>query len=592
MRLPDELHGRQLTRRQLMTYFGMAGAGAVLATPAATWAAQMAGAQTIAKAASTAAAGSDLEAVEHIVFLMMENRSYDHYFGDYPKGRGFNDHPAGSLGAFAQSYPGGSALIPPDVLLPFHLDSTAGLECTDDLTHDWGPQHLCWDGGKMDAFVSTHTSSAYEGANGAMTMGYYKREDLAFYYALADAFTLCDGYHSSILGPTHPNRLMANSGTIDPAGLQGGPVTDTNATPDTIWDCTWPTMQEVLQDAGVSWKVYSPSNLGVSGQYASLAQYPTWSPALYNPITNPEVMAVSDHVLPYFTSFRNPLSPLYAKAFEPTFPNDFVADIASGSLPSVSWIIPPLGFDEHPSSSPANGMYFTSLVLDALIANTELWSKTALFLMYDENDGWFDHVPPPTAPAGTPGEYVTGTQNNIQEPGYASQTLSISGPLGLGMRVPALVISPFSRGGHIASETFDHTSQLQLVGARFGVEVPNVSPWRRETVGDLSSAMFQSKPNTNVPKLPATAVYMPLSGSCAAVDQDTESGGASPSVPTKQTMPVQGGGSEPASKYYATTSEQDAVADDDRTSLDFVSPGPQTVKSSYNRLAAEPLNRV
>jgi phospholipase C len=592
VRLPEDLHGKNLTRRQLMTYFGMAGAGAVLAAPAAAWASQLAGAETVTKAASTAAAGSDLGAVEHIVFLMMENRSYDHYFGDYPAGRGFNDHPAKSLGAFAQNYPGGSALVPPDVLLPFHLDSSAGLECTDDLTHDWGPQHLCWDDGKMDAFVSTHTSSTYEGANGAMTMGYYQRADLAFYYALADAFTLCDGYHSSILGPTHPNRLMANSGTIDPAGLAGGPVTDTNATPDLIWDCTWPTMQEVLQDAGVSWKVYSPSNVGLSGKYASLAQYPTWSPALYNPITNPEIMGVSDHVLPYFTAFRDPLSPLYQKAFGPTFPNNFVADIAAGSLPSVSWIIPPLGFDEHPSSSPANGMYFTSLVLDALTSNTELWSKTALFLMYDENDGWFDHVPPPTPPAGTAGEYLTATPSNLREPGNSSQTLDITGPLGLGMRVPCLAISPFSRGGHIATETFDHTSQLQLIAARFGVEVPNVSAWRRKTVGDLTSAMFQSKPNESVPAFPATSVLMPLTGTCGAISQDTESGGASPTVPTKQTMPVQGGGSEPASKYYATTSEQEAIPDTERTSLDFASPGPQTLKSSYNRLLGEPVESV
>ena len=592
MRLPEDLHGKNLTRRQLMTYFGMAGAGAVLAAPAAAWAAQMAGAETIAKAVSTSAAGSDLGAVDHIVFLMMENRSYDHYFGDYPKGRGFSDHPRNSLGAFAQNYPGGSALVPPDVLLPFHLDRTAGLECTDDLTHDWGPQHLCWNGGKMDSFVSTHTSSTYEGANGAMTMGYYERADLAFYYALADAFTLCDGYHSSILGPTHPNRLMANSGTIDPAGLHGGPVTDTNATPDLIWDCTWPTMQEVLQDAGVSWKVYSPSNLGVTGKYASLAQYPTWSPALYNPITNPEIMGVSDHVLPYFTAFRNPLSPLYQKAFGPTFPNNFVADIAAGSLPSVSWIIPPLGFDEHPSSSPANGMYFTSLVLDALTSNTELWSKTALFLMYDENDGWFDHVPPPTPPAGTPGEYLTATPSNVREPGWSSQTLGSTGPLGLGMRVPCLAISPFSRGGHIATETFDHTSQLQLIAERFGVEVPNVSAWRRETVGDLTSTMFQAKPNETVPSLPATAVLMPLTGTCGAIYQDTESGGASPTVPTKQTMPVQGGGSEPASSYYKLTAEQNAVPETERTSLDFASPGPQTLKSSYNRLLGQPVEHV
>ena len=109
------------------------------------------------------------------------------------------------------------------MLLPFHLDSTQGMECTDDLTHDWGPMHLCWNNGKMDSWVKVHTSSTYEGAHGAMTMGYYEREDLPFYYALADAFTLCDAYHCSILGPTHPNRLMANSGTIDPAGTQRRP---------------------------------------------------------------------------------------------------------------------------------------------------------------------------------------------------------------------------------------------------------------------------------------------------------------------------------------------------------------------------------
>ncbi len=230
----------------------------------------------------------------------------------------------------------------------------------------------------MDAFVSTHTSSTYEGSDGTMTMGYYLREDLPFYWALADNFTLCDSYFCSILGPTHPNRLMANSGTIDPAGTSGGPVTDTNPTPDVLWNCTWPTMQEVLQDAGVPWKVYHPSNADLSAPYLELGSQPTWDPALYNPTLNPEVMVATDHVLPYFTAFRNPLSPLYTNAFTPTFPNDFVADVASGALPSVSWIIPPLGFDDHPSSSPNQGQYFVSLVLNALTANKAVWSKTAV----------------------------------------------------------------------------------------------------------------------------------------------------------------------------------------------------------------------
>ena len=329
--------------------------------------------------------------------------------------------------------------------------------------------------------------------------------------------------------------------------------------------------------------MHSPSNAGVSGQYASLTQYPTWSPALYNPIANPEVMGATDHVLPYFAAFRNPLSPLYQKAFTPTFPNDFVADVKSGSLPSVSWIIPPLGFDEHPSSAPANGMWFTSLVLDALTSNPNVWSKTAFFLMYDENDGWFDHVPPPTPPAGTPGEYLTASPPSIgdSQPG----TLNIAGPLGLGVRVPMLVISPFSRGGHVASEVFDHTSQLKLVSERFGVEVPNVSAWRRATVGDLTSTQFQSPANAAVPALPATSVLMPLTGSCSMFSQDTESGGAAPSVPTKQTMPTQGGGSQPASYYYPGITKQDGgVPDGHRTTVGVAGSALATTKSAYNRL--------
>ncbi|HUA05984.1 MAG TPA: alkaline phosphatase family protein [Solirubrobacteraceae bacterium] len=583
MNLPDDLQGRTLSRRALLRYFGMLGAGAVVSNSAAAWAASSSGARLVGRAASTKAAGSDLGAIEHIVFLMMENRSYDHYFGDYPRGRGFDDHPAHSLGVFAQDYPGATELIPPNVLLPFHLDSTQGMECTDDLTHEWGPMHLCWNDGEMDSWVKVHTSSTYEGAHGAMTMGYYRREDLPFYYALADAFTLCDAYHCSILGPTHPNRLMANSGTIDPAGAQGGPVTDTNTTPDLVWNCSWTTIQELLEEAGVPWKVYSPSNAGVSGQYASLTQYPTWSPALYNPIANPEVMGATDHVLPYFTAFRNPLSALYQKAFTPTFPNDFVADVKSGALPSVSWIIPPLGFDEHPSSAPANGMWFTSLVLGALTSNPSVWSRTAFFLMYDENDGWFDHVPPPTAPPGTPGEYLTASPPSLGDP--APGTLNIAGPLGLGVRVPMLVISPFSRGGHIASEVFDHTSQLKLVSERFGVEVPNVSAWRQATVGDLTSALFQSPADAAVPALPATSALMPLTGTCSEFTQDSESGGAAPSVPTKQTMPTQGGGSQPASYYYPGVSKQESgVSDGHRTTVGVAGSALTTTKSAYNRL--------
>jgi phospholipase C len=443
----------------------------------------------------------------------------------------------------AQAYPGASSLKPADVLLPFHLNVASGDYCTDDLTHEWGPQHLCWNNGAMDSYVKTHTSSTYEGADGAMTMGYYNRSDLPFYYALADNYTLCDSYHCSILGPTHPNRLMANSGSIDPAGLHGGPVTDTNGSPEVLWTCTWPTVQEVLEDAAIQWKAYHPSNLDLSPQYAALAAYPTWDPALYNPTVNPEVMLVSDHVVPYFKSFENPLSPLHQKAFNQTFPGQFARDIQAGNLPAVSWIIPPLGFDEHPSSSPERGMYFTSLVLEALTSNPDVWAHTVLFLMYDENDGWFDHVAPPVAKAGTADEYLTAAT-------IATDTLGIRGPLGLGVRVPMLVVSPFSRGGHIATEMLDHTSQLRFLGERFGIEVPNVSEFRRFVSGDLTTTLFNSAPDYAVPNLPAVSLALPAaSGSCDEVNQDSESGGASPSIPSPQTMPTQQGTTVLASEY-------------------------------------------
>src|ERR1700722_15323060 len=135
--------GAGLTRRELLKSLGFFGAAAAVGTGAWRGPARP-GARRVSEAMAAPPAGSDLGAIDHIVFLMMENRSYDHYFGAYPRGRGFNDHPKNSLGAFAQDYPGGAGLVPPGKLLPFHLDSAAGSECTNDLTHDWGPMHLCW----------------------------------------------------------------------------------------------------------------------------------------------------------------------------------------------------------------------------------------------------------------------------------------------------------------------------------------------------------------------------------------------------------------------------------------------------------------
>jgi phospholipase C len=221
-------------------------------------------------------------------------------------------------------------------------------------------------------------------------------------------------------------------------------------------------------------------------------------------------------------------------------------------------------------------------VLDELTSNPKVWAKTALFIMYDENDGWFDHVPPPTAPRGTRGEYLTTSTFPAGEPN--PDTRGFSGPLGLGVRVPLLVVSPFSRGGHIATEVFDHTSQLQLISKRFGVEVPNVSAWRRKKVGDLTSTLFNSKRDASVPKLPKTSIVFAPTGPASYNSQWSESGGFGPSIPTKQRMPKQSGGSDPASKFFKLDTVEEAIPDEARTMIDISGPPNETVKSRGNRL--------
>jgi phospholipase C len=198
-----------------------------------------------------------------------------------------------------------------------------------------------------------------------------------------------------------------------------------------------------------------------------------------------------------------------------------LADFRSGNIPQVSWICPPAQYTEHPDYMPAAGEDYTNQILSALMSNPGLWSRTAFFLTYDENDGQFDHVAPPVAPPGTPGEFVDGL------------------PIGLGFRVPTLVISPFSRGGYVCGDTFDHTSVLRFIEARFGVEVANLSKWRRETCGDLTSAFnFGKPPDPSIPALPETA-------NAVEVAEHNAKTLPAPAPPRSQTMPQQEPGTRP-----------------------------------------------
>ena len=284
-------------------------------------------------------------------------------------------------------------------------------------------------------------------------MGYYNREDIPFQFALAEAFTICDTYHSSVMGPTWPNRMYWMTGTIDPDGLHGGPILSNTAPPGGY---TWTTYAERLEQAGISWKVYQQKdNYGCN-------------------------------LLETFKVFREAKkgSPLYAKGMERGDEGEFEHDAANDRLPAVSWIIPTSYQSEHPDYMPADGAAFVAGKLDAIAANPDVWAKTAFILNYDENDGIFDHVPPPVPPAGTPHEFVNGV------------------PIGGGFRVPCIIISPWTTGGWVCSQPFDHTSVLQFLEQFTGVREPNISDWRRSTFGDLTSAFRIRRADNKVPHLP------------------------------------------------------------------------------------------
>ncbi|HWC38016.1 MAG TPA: alkaline phosphatase family protein, partial [Acidimicrobiales bacterium] len=503
----------RLTRRQLLGA-GLAG-GAGLALSACS------GSGVVRRAASVRPSGRDLDAIQHVVYVMQENRSFDHYFGSYRGVRGFNDHQGSNLGPFAQAWPADPSTPHPRTLLPYHLDAaTVQAQCagsSDKPIHDWPPQHQSWNGGHPN-FVAVHAQQSNDGpAQGPLVMGYLDRTDLPFYYALADTFTICDNYYCSVLGPTMPNRLYFMSGTMDPTSSHGGPVMHTPGFSDSlqaVGSVDWPTMPEQLSAHNISWKVYQPPGSAV-------------------PVTSLS-LAAGFNALLYFKQYLQPGSDLYKRAFLPTWPDEFAADVRQGTLPQVSWLLPTIVDSEHPSAVPDLGMAYVNQVLHTLASNPDVWSKTVLFVTYDENGGFFDHVAPPTAPPGTAGEYLTGT--------LPAKAGGISGPIGLGFRVPTLVLSPFSRGGYVNSDTFDHTSMLRFLETRFGVPVPNLSPWRRSTVGDLTSTLAFGSTNASVPPLPAAPGSAPPTCPNSTNEGSLLSAAPQLSIPTNQHMPSQEAG--------------------------------------------------
>ena len=435
-----------------------------------------------------------IQDVEHIVVLMQENRSFDHYYGVMRGVRGFGDpHPIVLPSGQPVWYQAeGSSVVP-----PFRPDvGNLALTFIEDLDHSWDGTHQMFNDGNWDQWLPAKTTTC---------MAHMERADLPFHYALADAFTVCDGYHCSMLGPTDTNRYYMWTGWDGNDGTGGGPVIANDEL-----GYGWQTYPERLQDAGISWKIYQDAGEGLDAAGA----WGWTSDDAY-------IGNYGDNSLLYFFNYQNaaPGSPLYQAARTGTdvsagggFFDILQSDVQSGNLPSVSWIVSPEAYTEHPAWPAGYGAWYTAGVLNALTSDPDVWAKTVLLITFDENDGFFDHVPAPYPNVGgLSGDSTVSTEFELFEgtAGTPKGTNGVVGPFGGGVRVPLLAVSPWSKGGYVCSETFDHTSLIRFIEQRFGVDEPQITPWRRAVFGDLTSAFDFESASDTLPKLPSVAAYKP-----------------------------------------------------------------------------------
>lgn len=458
-----------------------------------------------ALAADPAVETGTIQDLKHIVILMQENRGFDHYFGTMRGVRGYGDR-------FPVPLENGKDIWYQSngerELSPFHMDPERfNALLAPSTPHGFADSQAAWNQGRFGNWPK------YKKDN---SMGYFQREDIPFQFALAEAFTLCDGYHCSITTGTDPNRITFWSGSnFNPElGAQGINCTDADSEPNNLrcWIANpdvdkwpdpgytyqgsafhWPTLPDLLSDAGVSWRIYQDPN-------------DNWTGAMHGCLA--------------FASFRNaqPGSEIYEQGMSHWTLEQMAEHVREDTLPAVSWVLPPRAFSEHPGapSSPLKGGHFIEQVLNALTANPEVWRRTALFITFDENDGLFDHVPPPAPPsynvdgtlAGKATFPLDGHYFSDPERKYLVPEDTISGtlrPFGLSARVPLYVVSPWTRGGWVNSQVFDHTSMGRFLEQRFGIAVPTISPWHRAVCGDLSSVFdFREPGDSAVPALPDT----------------------------------------------------------------------------------------
>jgi phospholipase C len=513
------------------------------------------------------APGSTYLDAEHIVILMQENRSFDHVFGSLRGVRGFNDPRAMRLAngnsVFVQTDAAGNSYA------PWRLDiHDTRVTWMGSLPHSRHSQVDAWNEGRHDGWLEAKRSGNKEYAHLPLTMGHYTREDLPFYYALADAFTVCDQNYCSVMTSTSPNRSYFWTGTIRDQQRVDSKVYMRNQQID-YGGMSWKTFPERLQEAGITWKCYQNeltrseltgeeeawlSNYGdnilecfsaynveaypgfipagkrwiadlsahgdAQGQMEALkASVANGGEARYSQLSEPQ------KALHHAAFVTNAGDPAYHALNSLSFNSEgnsqdmrvpagdifyqFRKDVNEGKLPTISWLTAPEKFSDHPSS-PWYGAWYVSEVMDIVTKNPEVWKKTIFLLTYDENDGYFDHAPSfvaadPKRPetGGASAGVDTGLEYTDKEDELrqgVAQSEARSGPIGMGFRVPMIVVSPWSRGGWVNSQIFDHTSTLmfleRFIQEKYGktVREENISAWRRTVCGDLTSVFRPYNP--------------------------------------------------------------------------------------------------
>lgn len=534
--------------------------------------------------------GSTFYDAEHVVFLMQENRSFDHCFGSLQGVRGFNDPRAIRLPnknpVWLQSNNKG------ETYAPFRLDiKNTKATWMGDLPHSWENQVDARNNGKYDNWLEAKKLGKKEYQHVPLTLGYYTRKDIPFYYALADGFTVFDQHFCSSLTGTTSNRLFFWTGKLRDTPLSPACVRNSDVYYNK--EAHWKTFPERLEENGISWRIYqneislrtnvedasllanfTDNNLEWFSQYhvrfsegyrkyllnqriqlpkeiaaleSEIKQLPKGATqALTNKLENKikQLKSVEEDLIKWSPENFEKLSTfeknLHKKAFTTNINDEnyhkietidylengekrqvdvpkgdilyqFRNDVDNGKLPMVSWLVAPQKFSDHPSA-PWYGAWYVSEIMDILTKNPEVWKKTIFVVTYDENDGYFDHIPPFTAPhpkaknaisegidAST--EYVS-LEEELNRPDLNPDNARES-PVGLGYRVPMLIASPWSRGGRVNSEVCDISSTLlfleKFLKKKTGKDIveTNISSWRRTICGDLTSA-FQTFNGTPV----------------------------------------------------------------------------------------------